>query len=290
MHRVRTPLALVLGSLAFAGCGAASAPESAVPAGEPSLRVAAELSEGRTGEATRAAGRDRPRRLAPGGALDASDPPAGPGRRDGVAAGETCVDSELAPVEGALKRLEAATVCLLNGERADHGLPPLTVEARLSRAAARHAADMVARSYFAHEGADGSDIKERIQATGYLPSDQRWVIGENLAWGTGALATPEAIVNAWMNSAGHRANVLHAEYREIGFGIALGNPKADNGFGATYANAFGMVGDAATERAATVRRAAAARKRAAVRRRSARQARAARAARARVARVRASRV
>ena len=99
---------------------------------------------------------------------------------------------------------------------------------------------MVANSYFAHEGRDGSEIRDRIGATGYIPSSGRWVIGENLAWGTGALATPKAIMNAWMNSSGHRANILHADYREIGFGIVVGNPSRTNGLGATFATEFGV--------------------------------------------------
>ena len=83
---------------------------------------------------------------------------------------------------------------------------------------------MVEHSYFAHEGRDGSQPAERIRAAGYLSSAGRWRIGENLAWGTGELATPKAIMAAWMDSAGHRANILQPAYREIGFGVLAGNP------------------------------------------------------------------
>ena len=67
---------------------------------------------------------------------------------------------------------------------------------------------MVDHQYFAHEGRDGSQPAERIRATGYLSGGGAWRIGENLAWGTGDLATPRAIMAAWMHSPGHRANIL----------------------------------------------------------------------------------
>ena len=70
-------------------------------------------------------------------------------------------------------------------------------------------------------------------------------IGENLAWGTGALATPASIMQAWMNSPGHRENILDPEYREIGIGVVAGNPSTATGAGATYANAFGVVDEPA---------------------------------------------
>jgi uncharacterized protein YkwD len=293
MRRASIRLAFALTLVGLTGCGSASldapSPAASKPA-DPPARVAstAEMTDGRTGAATRSADSGASQQLAQGGPLDPSDPPADPNRRDGVGADDACADILLTPAVGARASLQAATLCLLNGERADRALPPLALNAKLGRAASAHATDMVARSYFAHEGANGSKLRDRVRATGYLPKRQRWVIGENLAWGTGTLATPKAIVNAWMNSAGHRANVLHAEYRDVGFGIVMGNPKSANGFGATYANAFGRVGDArraTTAATATVkRRAAAARRRVLVRRATIRRAAARRATAARRAR------
>ena len=88
---------------------------------------------------------------------------------------------------------------------------------------------MVANRYFAHEGRDGSKPAERIRAAGYLSDGGAWRIGENLAWGTGELASPKAIMAAWMNSPGHRANILMPAYREIGFGVIAGNPSSGDG-------------------------------------------------------------
>ena len=242
MRRVLHSLPVLLTALVLPACGA-SEPGTASRDEAPAVaRVASagDVSGGRTGSAVARSDSGDLRELARGGAADPSEPAGGPGRRDGVGAGDACTEVDLAPAADNLDRVRASTLCLLNGERADHGLRPLTENDQLARAARGHSADMVANSYFAHEGRDGSEIRDRIGATGYIPSSGRWVIGENLAWGTGALATPKAIMNAWMNSSGHRANILHADYREIGFGIVVGNPSRTNGLGATFATEFGV--------------------------------------------------
>jgi len=69
---------------------------------------------------------------------------------------------------------------------------------------------------------DGKNVVDRIQPTGYIPNSGDWVVGENLAWGSGALSTPQAIVNGWMNSPGHRANILKPAFTHIGIGLAGG--------------------------------------------------------------------
>ena len=100
---------------------------------------------------------------------------------------------------------------------------------------------MVEHLYFSHDGRDGSQPAERIRASGYLSSGGGWRIGENLAWGTGELASPKAIMAAWMGSPGHRANILQPAYREIGFGVLAGNPSSRGGGGATFVTEFGFV-------------------------------------------------
>jgi len=241
-----TFLPVLFTSIALAGCGGTDGGRDTVPgkAEGPSRVSLAAVTDGRVGDAvTGTDAGSSVRELSRGGRPDPSEPRRRTGRRDGVGAGAACADPELLPGADTLGRLEAVTLCLLNGERADHGLAPLATDGQLARAAERHASDMVAKSYFAHEGQDGSTVRDRIGDTGYIPTSGRWVVGENLAWGTGALATPKSIVNAWMNSPGHRANVLHPDYREIGFGIVLGNPRVTNGLGATYATTFGVVGE-----------------------------------------------
>ncbi len=170
----------------------------------------------------------------------------------------------MAPSAASLPAVTAATLCLVNGERADRGLASLAPNAKLAAAASAYAADLVAGSYFSHTGRDGSSSLVRIQRSGYITSGAGYVLGENLAWGTGALATPRSIMQAWMNSDGHRQNILNPRFREFGMGIAVGNPASRDGHGATYANEFGVLQGAAKPRrpASATRKSAAAKKRA----------------------------
>ena len=140
------------------------------------------------------------------------------------------------------RALASATVCLVNGERAERGLRPLRVNRRLSRAARVHARDMVRRDYFAHDSLSGDSFVDRIRRAGYLRGPRAWVVGENLAWGSGNRSTPASIVRAWMNSPGHRANILQRRFREIGIGLVLGAPENAGGPAATYATDFGARG------------------------------------------------
>jgi uncharacterized protein YkwD len=136
-----------------------------------------------------------------------------------------------------VRRSRDATLCLLNRVRARHGLPPLRLNAKLARAARRHSRDMVRHRYFAHDSRDGRSPFERMRATHYVPRNRSWWLGENIAWGGGALGEPAAIVRAWMHSPPHRANILSRRFRDIGIGIAPGAPTG--GRGATYTTDFG---------------------------------------------------
>ena len=171
-----------------------------------------------------------------------------PNLREGVGAGDACANAALQPDASNLATVAEATLCLLNGERADRGLATLRPNDRLQRAALAHGNDMVEHLYFSHAGRNGSQPAERIRASGYLSSGGSWRIGENLAWGTGELATPKAIMAAWMNSAGHRANILQPAYREIGFGVLAGNPSSRDNGGATFVTEFGVIDRADADR------------------------------------------
>ena len=240
-----TLLALAAAAVLLTGCGAADDAPAPLPLGTGAATPAqgagtVEKTDGRLGGATTEHPAGGLRELSPGGRLDVT-PRAHVERRDGVGAGATCADQTLAPAPATLAAMAAAQLCLLNGERADAGLPPLKLNAKLSAAAQAYAADLVKGQYFSHTGRDGSTIRTRLGAVGYLPRNGGWAIGENLAWGTGALATPASIMRAWMNSPGHKENILNPEYREIGIGVVAGNPSTATGAGATYANAFGVV-------------------------------------------------
>jgi uncharacterized protein YkwD len=141
-----------------------------------------------------------------------------------------------------------ATLCLINDERAKHGLEPLASNALLAQAAQAHSADMVARRFFEHAAPDGRTVQDRIRATGFA-GGRAASTGENIAWGSGAKSTPAAVVAKWMASPPHRADILRPAFREIGVGIADGAPiepsaRSDPGAAsATYTTDFGGVVD-----------------------------------------------
>jgi uncharacterized protein YkwD len=135
-----------------------------------------------------------------------------------------------------------ATLCLLNAQRARYGLRPLRVDRRLSKAARRHSRDMARNDYFDHTSRSGASFVDRIRKAGYLRGARRWALAENIAWGGGRRATPRSIAGAWMNSPGHRANILSASHREIGIGVARGTPVGGASSGATYTTDFGARG------------------------------------------------
>jgi uncharacterized protein YkwD len=149
----------------------------------------------------------------------------------------TCAGANAHPQSTNLKVVKHATLCLLNQQRSRHGLRKLRENGRLSLASQRHSNDMARRKYFAHGNFVG-----RIKAAHYLSGSGSWSVGENIAWGSGDLATPAEIVKAWMNSPPHRHNILSSGFAEIGIGVARGVPVHANYDGATYATDFGRRG------------------------------------------------
>lgn len=108
---------------------------------------------------------------------------------------------------------ESAVLALVNAERAEAGCAPVTANTQLATSARGHARDMAARNYFSHTSQDGRTLGDRVDASGY-----RWSgIGENIAKG---YADAEQVMEGWMNSSGHRANILNCSYRHLGIGLA----------------------------------------------------------------------
>ncbi|MFF5536500.1 sigma-70 family RNA polymerase sigma factor [Streptomyces cinerochromogenes] len=121
----------------------------------------------------------------------------------------------------------AQVVALVNKERAAAGCGPVTEDAQLDRAAQGHSDDMAARGFFDHTNPDGDGPGERITAAGY-----RWsTYGENIARGQ---QTPQDVMDSWMNSPGHRANILNCSFKNIGVGVhnGSGGPWWTQAFGA----------------------------------------------------------
>ena len=109
---------------------------------------------------------------------------------------------------------ESRVIDLVNAERAAHGLKSLSYDPDLAAAARLHSQDMGIRDYFSHDSLDGTKFYERIIDEGYTYN----LCGENIAAGS---ATPEDVVDVWMNSPGHRANILNPDFCDIGVGYAL---------------------------------------------------------------------
>ena len=131
------------------------------------------------------------------------------------------------------------TLCLLNKERAARGIKPLRFDHHQQKAAARHNRLMLKKNCFSHECPGEKDLVGRITAAGYLPCSCSWGVAENLAWGSGRTAAPAAVVDAWMSSPSHRANVLNRRYDEIGVAVHDGSP-VGAGSASTYTTDFGF--------------------------------------------------
>jgi uncharacterized protein YkwD len=164
---------------------------------------------------------------------------------------DDCAGADVVPAADNVAVVDQATLCLLNQQRAAQGVAPLVENGALSSASTGYSQRMVAQGFFAHESPDGGTLVDRLTGAGYLGDDAPWLVGENIGWGQGGLATPRSMVSAWMDSPGHRENLLSADYTEVGLGLALGTP-VDQSWGATYTTDFGA-GAQATAAAAKPR-------------------------------------
>ena len=120
-------------------------------------------------------------------------------------------------VDAKVLQYEAEVIRLVNDIRKQNGLTPLTANWELSRVARYKSQDMVDNRYFAHSSPTYGTPFEMMRAF----SLSFRTAGENIAYG---YATPQKVVDGWMNSSGHRANILNASYKQIGVGyVAKGN-------------------------------------------------------------------
>ena len=108
---------------------------------------------------------------------------------------------------------EAALIRTINAERSRHGLSPLRLDLRLERAARAKSSEMLRTGTFAHGDLRGRLVLYRVAGRTY---------GENLAWATGSRESATRIVQMWMASPGHRANILRSTYTRIGIGRRVG--------------------------------------------------------------------
>ena len=113
--------------------------------------------------------------------------------------------------ESRSRRYAAEVVRLTNKQRRKHDCEDLSTNSDLARAARRHSDDMADHNYFDHTGRDGREPVDRAGDAGY----EGGYVGENIAAGQ---KSPGDVVESWMDSPGHRKNILNCEYTEIGVG------------------------------------------------------------------------
>ncbi|MGB5952202.1 MAG: cell wall-binding repeat-containing protein, partial [Ornithinimicrobium sp.] len=125
------------------------------------------------------------------------------------------VRDSIASPAGAMTDYEAQVLSLTNTERRKAGCANLRANAALTVVARNHSADMIARNYFSHTSPDGGTMSDRVNASSY-----QWRgLAENIAFGQ---RTPQEVVTAWMNSSGHRRNILNCAYKDLGVGLSYG--------------------------------------------------------------------
>ena len=128
--------------------------------------------------------------------------------------------------DGGSIRLNATEERLLqlhNEAREQRGLEPLCLQPTLTEAARAHSEDMIEKDYFAHVSPSGETLGERLKRFGYTPEGYGyWKVGGNIAWHSGPEAKPEEMFEGWMDSSGHRANILDEDFRQIGIGTHSG--------------------------------------------------------------------
>lgn len=117
-----------------------------------------------------------------------------------------------------ISQIEQELVDAVNAEREKHGLQPLIVNYSLMEAAYNHNEHMADVQKLAHGGIGDGDVVSRVMATGYQV--YMGLVGENVAWGQRSVAK---VMDDWMNSPGHRANILKREYTDIGVAFTTRN-------------------------------------------------------------------
>ncbi|HEX9259634.1 MAG TPA: CAP domain-containing protein [Acidimicrobiales bacterium] len=95
------------------------------------------------------------------------------------------------------------------------GAGPVAMCGNLTQAAQAHSDDQATMRKMTHIGSDGSTLVVRLNRSGYLPAAS-WGVGENVAWN---FSSPSSVMTAWMNSAGHRANIVNPAFTHVGFGL-----------------------------------------------------------------------
>ena len=114
-----------------------------------------------------------------------------------------------------LERMRADMLAEVNEQRKAAGAPPLALDSHLNEVAQKHAEDMLSRSYYDHQSPEGLLPRDRVLGSGYPAA----LVAENIARGPTSV---DEVMSAWLQSRGHRANLLNRGLTEIGVGCAVG--------------------------------------------------------------------
>jgi uncharacterized protein YkwD len=156
------------------------------------------------------------------------------------ASGGPCRAAKATPSNLSKRQASKAILCLINQERRSHGLRKLDSHGAQTKAARRHTRLMIRSTCFSHQCPGEAALVSRLEHADYLPCGCYWGVGENLAYGERAYGSPKRIMQAWMNSSAHRANILNGHYEHVGIGIVWGTPDGGAARGsATYTTDFG---------------------------------------------------
>jgi len=138
-----------------------------------------------------------------------------------------CAAAADVPDDATVEQAVDAVLCLVNSERAEHGLRPVRASGALTRSAQAHSRDMVQRGYFSHVTPSGENPRQRVVHSGYARKRGARKVGETIAWGSGGRGTPAEFVRLFMESAPHRRIVLDRRFRDVGIGLVPAAPVAN---------------------------------------------------------------
>jgi uncharacterized protein YkwD len=146
-----------------------------------------------------------------------------------------CKNASMLPSTKKNKLIVKAVLCVINEQRKLYKLKPLKLNKKLGKAAVAHTKAMISGKFFAHQGPKEKNLAARLKKVKY-----RGAAGENIGAGGGPLGSPVGMVNGWMHSSLHRANILEKKWRTVGIGFLAKFPLPSTGAPvATFTTDFG---------------------------------------------------
>jgi uncharacterized protein YkwD len=142
----------------------------------------------------------------------------------GARTAQVCAGASITAGAVTLGYFDDSVLCLIDARRRGRGLAAFARSGLLDRSASFQSADMVEHHYFSHDHAGRPSLLARVLWSGYFDRAVTGLYAENLGYGVQQSATPERMVDAWMASPDHRANILDRRLRDIGIGTALAPP------------------------------------------------------------------